>query len=149
VALDTRGAMDALRTLVAGVDGIRSVTLGVPAAPTGDLAAWITLAGRGGGRDDRAYGGIVAAETRFVIWIGRTVGTSPTVAEQQIAAAVDALALRLYTERALAAPLGGEADALRIDLTLADNPDYLIFSGTERRIYPVGVNVTQSHTVPL
>lgn len=147
MALGTGAFMDALKTLVLTVEGVKSVTFGFPSAPTAALAAWITTGGRGTGRDDRDYGGHVRREARFVVWFAMTVGSAPSAVERALAEAVDDFEEKMYAARTVApaSVFSGTCEAVRVDFTLADNPDYVLFSGTERRVYPVGVSAVQSH----
>ena len=75
-------------------------------------------------------------------------GTAPSAVEYALAAAVDDLETKAYQAR-IDWPQAGICEAVRFDFALADNPDYLMFSGTERRVWPFGVNATQSLATPI
>lgn len=145
--ISTDPVMDALKTLLLTVQGVKAVSFGWPANPTAQLAAWITLSGRGSGQDNRAYG-LIKRETRLVGWLAMAVGTAPSAVEYALAAAVDDLEVKAYQAR-VDWPAAGICQAVRFDFALADNPDYLMFSGTERRVWPFGVDATQSLATPI
>lgn len=142
MALDSAAVLDGLKAVLESVAGVKSVTFGWPKAPSGDVAAWITLGGRGDGADSRWTSGLVRRDMRMIVWLGFSVGTAPSGTERALAVATDDLEVKLYQARS--SNLSGLCEALKVDFTLADNPDYLTLGGTERRVYPVGVSATQA-----
>lgn len=116
---------------------------GMAELPNRRLAAGVTL---GGGRPTRrATGGAWMREQRFMVNFSYRVGGAESAAEDGLADAVD-----LFTDAVLADPtLGGLVMNTDVDNSLADNPDYSIWTNQERRIYPVLVTVTQTAQIPI
>lgn len=116
---------------------------GMAELPNRRLAAGVTM---GGGRPvRRATGGAWSREQRFMVNFSYRVGGAETAAEDGLADAVD-----LFTDAMIADPtLGGLVISSDVDNSLADNPDYSIWTNQERRIYPVLVTVTQTAQIPI
>lgn len=127
--------------LVAGCVDVAQA--GMAEFPNRRLTAGVTL---GGGRPERrATGGAWRREQRFMVQFSYRVGGAESAAEDGLCDAAD-----LFTDAVLADPtLGGLVIGTDVDNSLADNPDYSIWVGQERRIYPVLVTVTQSAQIPI
>lgn len=116
---------------------------GTAEAPSRRLAAGVTL---GGGRPERrATGGAWGREQRFQVLFSYRLGGDEHLAEEGICDAVD-----LFADAVLADPtLGGLVFGAEVDHTIADQPEYLKWANTERRLFPVVVTVRQATQIPL
>lgn len=116
---------------------------GMAELPNRRLAAGVTM---GGGRPTRrAAGGAWLREQRFMVNFSYRVAGAESAAEDGLADAVD-----LFTDAVIADPtFGGLVHNAEVDNSLADNPDYSIWTNQERRNYPVLVTVTQSAQIPI
>jgi hypothetical protein len=116
---------------------------GMAELPNRRLTAGVTM---GGGRPQRrATGGAWMREQRFMVNFSYRVAGAESAAEDGLADAVD-----LFTDAIITGPtLGGLVINAEVDNSLADNPEYSIWTNQERRIYPVLVTVTQSAQIPI
>lgn len=146
MAFDTSSVMQAVKQMMLDA-GVQAVTFGWPTAPTAQVSGWITAAGRGRGQDNRDYGVVIQRDVRLVGWLGYALGNAPSTVELALAALADAVETGAYAARTT--NLGGTCQAVAFDFALADNPDYLVMGGAERRVWPFGVNAKQSLTVSL
>lgn len=116
---------------------------GMAELPNRRLAAGVTIGG--GNPQRRATGGAWQRSQRFMVNFSYRVGGAESAAEDGIADAVD-----LFTDAIITDPtLSGLVINAEVDNSLADNPDYSIWTGQERRIYPVLVTVTQTAQIPI
>ncbi len=116
---------------------------GMAELPNRRLTAGVTLGG--GNPRRRATGGAWERAQRFMVNFSYRVEGAEQAAEDGICDAVDA-----FTDAIIADPtLGGLVINAEVDNSLADNPDYSIWTNQERRIYPVLVTVLQSAQIAL
>lgn len=146
---DVQAALTNLAALVDTIPGQDSVQVGAPESLPAQMTTWVTL-----GAPE-----VVAAavpnydlNTDLLVWFGYAVAGAETDAEVAIAAALVELVRRVITNRVDAVDgvgrmLGGTVDDMAIPRGVASAADYAMFAGTETRVYPVAIRVTQTETI--
>jgi len=141
MSFDTKGPLQALKTLVEGLAGIQAASEGVPQSLSYRVSAYITI---GGQQPKDTAGGLRSRWANYRITFAYRVGGAEDTAEEAIADLLDALETALYQDRTL----GGTVESLEADWSAADDPRYAPVAGSEFREYPVMVSVKQSRNYP-
>ena len=143
MALDTAAPLARLVTVLEGLPGIGagSVYTGVPESIGPRVAAYVAL---GGQRFDTETTNTLQREATYFVGFAYAVEGSEATAETTIAGLLDAFQAALLTERETG--MGGLVDSVGWEFSLGDGPEYTPVAGSEFRLYPVLVRVTQHTT---
>lgn len=140
MALDIEAAFDKVKALIESIDGMQTVKEGVPDSFGASITAFIAMAPI---TPADVATGLNTLEITFYILMGYKVGTSAD-AERKLMRGVQDLIGKFYVARTT--DFDGVVSNSRINLSLAAQPEYEIFSGQEYRRYPVEIVVSQELT---
>lgn len=146
MSLDAKAALDAVAGLFGGLSPTATVYRGAPNPDeTQDEYLHVLVALGGATVNDETVPGVLRREQR--VWLTLRYRTDGDVvrAENDLCSLVDQFTSAFYAWRK--AGCGGVADSASLDLSTADNPDYIPFGGEEFREYPLLVTVVQRATI--
>jgi hypothetical protein len=140
MAFNTPAVLDAVVALLTGLEGMQSVTKGVPETLGTRVSAYVTM-GRQAPRD-KATGRLLTKDGRIRVVFGYRVSKEEASAEADLTAMVDRFHVAFYAAKKT--NLGGTVTSLRdLDDSAADLADYEMVRGQEYRRYPVDILFTQ------
>lgn len=144
---DSVSPLQAIRTLLASLEGVQSAQIGAPASSSTRVAAYVAL-GADSTADHRT--GVQRGELSYFCALHYRVTGAEEAAELALAAAKDDLKTKWTTARAAGTGLFDQATTqvvgARLDLTLAAGPEYVPLAGQELRIYPFQIFCMQEST---
>lgn len=153
--LDLDAPFNNLKTKLQASHPLLQVVEGVPEASSARLGAYLALGNviinnRAAGHPvDAGVGGqygssVLTFNISYVAGFFYRVAYAEAAAERRIMDAVMEFIRQVYSDRTL----GGTVHSSSLDMSLADNPDYLAMAGQEYRVYPVLVLCTQREVIP-
>lgn len=139
MAVNTKAAARALKTLISGLAGIGSVQIGAPTSWDKRVSAFV---GMGSQQESRKTAGTTARDGRFFVVFAYRVDGAETSAEETLMDLVDAFIAAVQADLTL----GGTCRQLDVDTGMADEPDYAFRAGQEFRQFPIVVTARQYGT---
>lgn len=137
MAINTSGAITAVKTILEGLSGVTSVQIGAPEAIGPQVTAWLTM---GSAADSPKATGVTQRRQRvFIVFCYRVQGSGETTAETTLMGLVDAFFAAVNADKTL----GDVVDSAEVSSLAADEPEYQLRAGLEYREYPMVVSYTQ------
>lgn len=137
MSFDTAGAAQAIKDLLAGIDGIGGAQIGVPESIGPRVYGYVTAASQGLAR--KSVKGLYVRDARYTATLAYRLDGDEAGAELALMSILDKFIGALLANRRLAE--GSEITG--IDTGLADLPEYVARAAKEFREYPVIITVQQ------
>jgi hypothetical protein len=134
--MDSGAIAAEIKTILEGLTGMGTVTVGAPEAIPTTVGAYVTM---GSQTTEREAAGVFRRSTRFFVLFAYRVDGAEATAETTMMGLVDAFVGAIYADLTL----GGTALAAAVDSMAADAPDYQMRAGKEFREYPVIVTADE------
>ncbi len=150
MAYDLTAPMQAIKTLLAGLNGIQAAHIGVPASLSKQVEAWVVLGAIG--MEDKTAGGTVRRMVEYYSEFCYAVEGDVESSELAVVAATEDLTATFYRQRGKpgGAPGTGLFDVATtqvvsgtLDLSLGRPADYPTIAGTEFRRYGFAIRIEQ------
>jgi len=134
--MDANAIAVRLKTILEGLTGMGTVTIGAPESIATTVGAYVTLGSQTSTREATA---VYRRTTRFFVLFAYRVDGAEATAEAALMGIVDEFVEAIFADLTL----GGTALVATVDSNAADTPDYQMRAGKEFREYPVIVSADE------
>lgn len=150
MAFDIEAAIDGLAALMDTIPELQVITVGAPESLGAQVIGWVTV----GDPDVIAprLTSVYDLPVNLIAWFGYSVAGDEGAAERKLADYVTELTRRLIQNRigtvgGVTRNLNGSVEMMGLPQAAAGASEYATMAGSETRVYPLGVRVTQRETI--
>lgn len=140
---DIISVYDELITLLNSLTNMQKVYEGVPEAFGRSITAYIAITGQDVS-DHRT--GLLQDEATFFIGLGYKVAGAEKDAERKLGAGLSDFIAKFYALRRT--KCNGKAKDIRVNLNVANSPEYQIVAAQEYRVFPILVTAVLNQNAP-